>query len=136
MKKNTFSIITLFSILVLFTINQLPAQDCDGFGGMGDYIDENGDGFNDLAPDADGDGIPNGMDEDYVPPADGEGNQYGAGNGSGNGTGDCDGSGGGSGGHWGNDEQGNGPGDGTCPGECIESGIEGIRSAVKVRKVF
>jgi hypothetical protein len=29
------------------------------------FIDENGDGFNDNAPDADGDGIPNGMDEDY-----------------------------------------------------------------------
>ena len=29
------------------------------------FIDEDGDGFNDLAPDADGDGIPNGQDEDY-----------------------------------------------------------------------
>ena len=30
------------------------------------FVDEDGDGFNDNAPDADGDGIPNGMDEDYV----------------------------------------------------------------------
>ena len=30
------------------------------------FVDENGDGFHDLAPDADGDGIPNGMDEDYA----------------------------------------------------------------------
>lgn len=29
------------------------------------FIDNDGDGFNDLAPDADGDGIPNGQDEDY-----------------------------------------------------------------------
>ncbi|HKJ68586.1 MAG TPA: hypothetical protein VKA68_11565 [bacterium] len=29
------------------------------------FIDEDGDGFNDNAPDHDGDGIPNGMDEDY-----------------------------------------------------------------------
>jgi len=32
------------------------------------FIDENGDGFNDNAPDADGDGIPNGRDADYTGP--------------------------------------------------------------------
>ena len=31
------------------------------------FVDENGDGYNDNAPDADGDGIPNGQDPDYVP---------------------------------------------------------------------
>ena len=40
------------------------------------FIDEDGDGFNDLAPDADGDGIPNGLDPDYVRTQDGEGNQH------------------------------------------------------------
>ncbi len=30
------------------------------------FVDENGDGYNDNAPDADGDGIPNGMDPDYT----------------------------------------------------------------------
>ncbi len=45
--------------------------------GVCGFVDENGDGFNDLAPDADGDGIPNGMDPDYVKPADGTGNQFG-----------------------------------------------------------
>ena len=30
------------------------------------FIDLNGDGFNDNAPDADGDGIPNGQDADYT----------------------------------------------------------------------
>jgi len=46
----------------------------EGFGnGTCGFIDENGDGFNDLAPDADGDGIPNGLDADYVRPEDGAG---------------------------------------------------------------
>lgn len=44
--------------------------------GVCQFVDEDGDGFNDLAPDADGDGIPNGQDEDYVRPGDGTGNQY------------------------------------------------------------
>lgn len=38
-----------------------------GQGHMG-FVDENGDGYNDNAPDADGDGIPNGMDPDYTGP--------------------------------------------------------------------
>lgn len=29
------------------------------------FVDKNGDGFNDLAPDHDGDGIPNGLDKDW-----------------------------------------------------------------------
>lgn len=29
------------------------------------FVDKNGDGFNDNAPDHDGDGIPNGVDPDY-----------------------------------------------------------------------
>ena len=34
--------------------------------GVRGFVDENGDGFNDLAPDHDGDGIPNGQDPDFV----------------------------------------------------------------------
>ncbi len=30
------------------------------------FVDENGDGYNDNAPDEDGDGIPNGLDPDYT----------------------------------------------------------------------
>ncbi len=46
----------------------------DGNGaGMCRFIDADGDGFNDLAPDADGDGIPDGLDPDYVKPEDGTG---------------------------------------------------------------
>ncbi len=32
------------------------------------FVDENGDGYNDNAPDDDGDGIPNGLDPDYTGP--------------------------------------------------------------------
>lgn len=32
------------------------------------FVDKNGDGYNDNAPDADGDGIPNGLDPDYTGP--------------------------------------------------------------------
>lgn len=31
------------------------------------FVDKNGDGYNDNAPDDDGDGIPNGLDPDYQP---------------------------------------------------------------------
>jgi type II secretory pathway pseudopilin PulG len=39
------------------------------------FVDENGDGINDLARDADGDGIPNGQDPDWTRPKDGTGYQ-------------------------------------------------------------
>lgn len=41
------------------------------------FVDENGDGYNDNAPDHDGDGIPNGKDPDWIRPADGTGKQNG-----------------------------------------------------------
>jgi len=41
------------------------------------FVDENGDGYNDNAPDHDGDGIPNGQDPDYVKPEDGSGSMRG-----------------------------------------------------------
>jgi len=42
------------------------------------FLDENGDGVNDLAPDHDGDGIPNGQDPDWVKnKRDGTGYQHG-----------------------------------------------------------
>jgi hypothetical protein len=49
------------------------------------------DGINENAPDADGDGIPNGQDPDYVRPLDGSGR--GSGVTSVTGTGVCDGTG-------------------------------------------
>ncbi len=48
------------------------------------FVDEDGDGVCDFCdgcipqgPDDDGDGIPNGQDDDYVPPQDGTGQQKG-----------------------------------------------------------
>jgi len=74
----------IFGAFVLLASNAF-AQETDPVGdppgpgagnGVCQFIDEDGDGFNDLAPDADGDGIPNGLDPDYVRPEDGAGNQY------------------------------------------------------------
>ncbi len=73
------SMITLAAVLItIFAASMVYAQEFGPGQGNGvcQFIDEDGDGFNDLAPDADGDGIPNGMDEDYVRPLDGTGNQY------------------------------------------------------------
>ena len=65
------SIPTAFGIIILLSLNPIFAQDtgdgsptCPGNGV--NFIDENGDGFNDNARDFDGDGIPNGMDDDFV----------------------------------------------------------------------
>ncbi len=78
MKRMNF--LTLLSILLLAMATGVNAQDfgpgSDNGNGVCQFVDEDGDGFNDLAPDADGDGIPNGMDPDYVKPADGTGNQF------------------------------------------------------------
>ncbi|MFH1571663.1 MAG: hypothetical protein ABIL09_26980, partial [Gemmatimonadota bacterium] len=42
-------------------------------GARGQFVDENGDGINDRAPDADGDGIVNHLDPDFVRPGLGQG---------------------------------------------------------------
>ena len=66
-----FSFITVLSLLVLILTSQVMfAQTSDSSGvpasGHGrDFVDEDGDGYNDNAPDHDGDGIPNGQDPDY-----------------------------------------------------------------------
>ncbi len=122
----------LLTLLATFALTATAAN-AQGFGpGTGDgtcnFIDEDGDGYNDLAPDADGDGIPNGMDPDYVPAMDGTGHRYGAnqgsdtfgkglgvghyglGDGTGDGTGPADGT-------------GFGPGTGDCINEKADSPV-------------
>lgn len=74
MKK--YSLIIAVGMMALLLAATADAQDFGpGTEGNGEcrFIDEDGDGFNDLAPDADGDGIPNGLDPDYVKPEDGSG---------------------------------------------------------------
>jgi hypothetical protein len=76
----TRTILSALAILAIATLGSpVFAQNDGGFGyNVGGFLDENGDGFNDLAPDADGDGIPNGLDSDYAPPLDGTGNRFNA----------------------------------------------------------
>jgi len=106
------------------------------------FVDADGDGFNDLAPDHDGDGIPNGLDPDWVKPENGDGemnrfaDQYGEmlrmffggselaghveagiGYGPGDGTG-----------------EGVGPGDGSGFGPGDDSGDTGTGDAVQERR--
>ena len=59
-------LITAFAILglVMLTAPASQAQTCNGTGR--NFVDLDGDGFNDNAPDHDNDGIPNGLDEDYI----------------------------------------------------------------------
>ena len=57
-------------------VGETPDTEVGNGHGICQFVDEDGDGFNDLAPDADGDGIPNGLDPDYVKPEDGTGMQY------------------------------------------------------------
>jgi len=74
-------ILSALAVLAIAAFGSPVFAQTDGSGGfgymVGGFLDENGDGFNDLAPDADGDGIPNGVDPDYAPPMDGTGNRLG-----------------------------------------------------------
>jgi len=70
--NSTFQILMLFVVLLAAAAAQ--AQDTTRVNAGGDvihgsrFVDENGDGYNDNAPDHDGDGIPNGLDPDYTGP--------------------------------------------------------------------
>jgi len=80
--KQSFIHLTLVTMaIVALTALSAPAPAmAQGLGfTVGGFLDEDGDGYNDLAPDADGDGIPNGLDPDYVRPLDGTGQQFGTG---------------------------------------------------------
>jgi len=59
--------------------------ECDNVGNCTGFVDSDGDGECDNigtnGRDSDGDGTPNGQDEDYVSPKDGSGNRCGYGNG-------------------------------------------------------
>jgi len=60
------SVVALAAMFLMFLSFSTDSYAQNGVHGAG-FVDENGDGYNDLAPDADGDGIPNGQDPDYVP---------------------------------------------------------------------
>lgn len=92
MKKQLISaMMMLIALTVVSLATPVYAQNGLWGNGPGEFIDENGDGFNDLAPDADGDGIPNKFDNDYQRPQDGTGSGFKAQRN--NGSGPADGSG-------------------------------------------
>jgi hypothetical protein len=76
--KNIINLVGALALmlgLALLVPGTITAQTCDG--GGKNFVDLNGDGINDNAPDADGDGIPNGLDPDWIKNAqDGTGYQH------------------------------------------------------------
>jgi hypothetical protein len=71
MNKETLIFISI-TLIMSFSFQSLPAQDTTGTekstnnkSSGQQFIDKNGDGYNDNAPDHDGDGIPNGLDSDW-----------------------------------------------------------------------
>ena len=62
------AIIIIVSLFMLFAVNSTLAQDkaqTKEKSQIQQFVDEDGDGFNDLLPDHDGDGIPNLIDPDF-----------------------------------------------------------------------
>lgn len=145
---------SLMVVAIFLSVNVVaqetsPGQNIDHNAG---FVDENGDGFNDNANDADRDGIPNGQDADYTGPksrkgknskgfvdADGDGINDNAidsdGDGIPNGQDEdyirqMDGSGAGNGKSMGKRQRsGNGTGSGI--GECDQTGPKGKRGQGK-----
>ncbi len=78
-KLITISLVLMLGTLAPWALAQVPDTEpgpTDRGQGVCQFLDEDGDGFNDLAPDFDGDGIPNALDDDYVEPEDGTGQQF------------------------------------------------------------
>jgi hypothetical protein len=75
-KLNLIAFLTLSLLVVLVTMPVgLRAQTSTKQHGS-HFVDTDGDGYNDNAPDADGDGIPNGQDQDYVRSGSGRGKGF------------------------------------------------------------
>ena len=79
MNRQLNYVIIQIIIISLFSLSSIYAQDSVKTKNEGNekevqikhgpkFVDEDGDGFNDNAPDHDGDGIPNGLDPDYKRP--------------------------------------------------------------------
>ena len=68
-----FAILVLAAFAVFFALSSSYAQDekKPPIQHGQHFVDKDGDGYNDLAPDHDKDGIPNGQDPDYVKPGTG-----------------------------------------------------------------
>jgi len=121
--KRFSTLLTLAGLLIFMATAALAQTTPTNHGPR--FVDMNGDGFNDNAPDADGDGIPNGQDADYTGVKSGKGfvdangdginDNAGSKNGGKNGNGTKGGkNGSGKGNKGGN--KGSGSGTGTCNG--------------------
>lgn len=69
-----FSLMFMLAAGLVFIMAPTASAQTSQGDGKG-FIDVDGDGLNDNARDDDGDGIPNGQDDDYLPPQDGSGAQ-------------------------------------------------------------
>lgn len=65
-KKNLISVLSIAVLMAVLFSSSVFAQDNQTKVKTKGFVDANQDGYNDLAPDVDGDGIPNGRDEDYT----------------------------------------------------------------------
>ncbi|MCK5852999.1 hypothetical protein KAH27_08235 [bacterium] len=70
--RNFYKYFLVLSMLLFLAINPSWAQDSSGSNNQKgqmkhgqNFVDKDGDGYNDNAPDHDGDGIPNGLDPDW-----------------------------------------------------------------------
>ena len=74
--KRTFYVVGLFALVLVLTafLTSTPSLAQQAEHGSG-FVDKDGDGYNDNAPDHDGDGIPNGQDPDYTAPGEQTGRQ-------------------------------------------------------------
>ncbi|MBA4406906.1 hypothetical protein C0389_06495 [bacterium] len=65
--KKLVTLIAFFAILIAYSNISAQTKDPNPPTQHGKgFVDKNGDGYNDNAPDHDGDGIPNGIDPDYT----------------------------------------------------------------------
>lgn len=86
MKKELLVLASFVFLFLFMGITAAQGKACCTDDGCvcGQFIDEDGDGICDFCDgcvpqgaDDDGDGIPNGQDDDYTPPQDGDGQQKG-----------------------------------------------------------
>ncbi len=69
-RANLISLISIWLVFLApgFLANNVEARDKKALGheiGVNGFLDEDGDGFNDLLPDSDGDGVPDALDPDF-----------------------------------------------------------------------
>lgn len=67
--KLTFMWLLLLALAIPFSVTQARDKKANGHEvGVNGFLDEDGDGFNDLLPDSDGDGVPDALDPDFRGP--------------------------------------------------------------------